>query len=552
MLTPEQAFQRALSLQRLGRLADAERLYRALLKAAPDNFDCLHNLGVVAIRQGRLDEALRMFRRALNQNPASADGRNGLGTVLQALGRLDEAVTQFEKAVAAEPSFAEAHNNLGSVLRALGRHDEALARYRRAVAFDPRYAEAHSNLANLLAALPRHEDAVEAYEAALALRSDCAEDHFNLGNSLQELDRPADAIAHYEAALALKPDYVQAYTNLGAALQALNRYREAVAQYEKALALTPGDANVRWALALAELAAGDYERGWRDYECRWAAPRTRLRRRDFPVPAWEGEERLDGRTILLHSDQGFGDTLQFARYVPVVAAAGAAVLLEVQKPLVSLLASLRGLAQICARGEALPAFDRHCSLQSLPYVFGTRLETIPAVLPYLAPPGDAVERWRARLGARGAPRIGLAWAGNPVQGNDRHRSIPLSRLRPLLAAPFDIVVLQQELREGDTALLEQCHTIALKGVRFADFADTAALISLLDLVITVDSAVAHLAGALGRPLWALLAYATDFRWPVGRADSPWYPTARVFRQPAIGDWDSVVRSVIGALERELL
>jgi tetratricopeptide (TPR) repeat protein len=551
MSTPEQVFRTALSLQFRGRLSEAERLYRTLLKSVPDHLDCLQNLGNVCIEQGKLEEARRFFQKALNLKPGSADARNGLGTVLQALGRDQEAAVQFEKAIAAEPTFVEARNNLGNVLQRLRRHDEAIAQYRQALALRPEYPLARANLADALAALQRDGEAVEEYEEALALRPDDPAIHYNLGNALQKLDRPADAVRHYERAIALKPDDAHAHTNLGAALQALNRHGEAIGQYQKALALTPDDANVLWGLGLAELAVGNYEGGWRHHECRWDAPATGLRPRNFPAPAWQGKERLAGRTILLHSDQGFGDTIQFSRYVPLVAAEGAKVVLEVQRPLVPLLASLQGLSELRAQGEALPAFDLHCSLQSLPFALGTRLETIPAGVPYLNPPADAVARWRSRLRPPdGSPRIGIAWAGNPAQRNDRNRSIPLALLRPLLAKTPGIVVLQQELRDGDGEILGALSTIALHEGRFADFAETAALISALDLVITVDSAVAHLSGALGKMLWVLLPYSTDWRWPVDRTDNPWYPTARLFRQPSIGDWASVIRSVAAALDRQ--
>jgi tetratricopeptide (TPR) repeat protein len=613
---PAGALQQAFQLLQQGRLADAERLYRALLERDRNQFAALYGLAIALSRRGALDEAVRLMRRALNQNPRLAgahndlgnmleglgryeeaaeryrralalepglavahtnlghalqalgrpeeaaahhrqalalqpdfaDAHNNLGVALQALGQPREAVTHFERAVALEPGFAEAHNNFGNALRALDRHEAAIAHYQRAAALRPDYAEAHYNLGNALQTLSRLDEAVAAYERALAVRPGYAEALNNLGNALQTLDRLDEAVARFDAALTARPDYAAALNNLGNALQALNRHEAAIPCHARARALQPERSAAQWNEALARLAIGDFAEGWRHYEARWDAEGTGQRRRQFAAPQWRGEA-LEGRTILLHAEQGLGDTLQFARYVPMVAARGGRVVLEVQRPLVPLLAGLLGVAIIVAQGETLPSFDVQSPLLSLPLAFGATLATIPAQIPYLAAPPERLARWRAVIGERARPRIGLAWAGNPANRFDRRRTMPLKHLAPLLATPgASFFALQKDLRPGDAEILRQFGEVSVLSERLADFADTAAVACELDLVISICTSVAHLAGGLGRPLWVMLPFSADFRWFRERSDSPWYPTARLFRQSAPGGWDGVVAQVRQALE----
>ena len=293
----------------------------------------------------------------------------------------------------------------------------------------------------------------------------------------------------------------------------------------------PDLAEAHWNLALALLATGDFERGWQEHEWRWRA-NVIGPEQSFRQPLWLGAEDLTGKTILLHNEQGLGDALQFVRYAPQVRQRGARVVLRVQRPLLSLMAGLAGADHVIAEGDALPEFDYHCPLLSLPLAFGTHLQNIPAGIPYLHPAADRLAKWQSILGERTAPRIGLAWSGNPAHKNDRNRSIALKQLLPLLSVPgVRFVSLQRDLREDDAAVLGNLPALVSIGAQLDDFADTAAAISLLDLVITVDTAVAHLAGALGKPVWVLLPFAPDWRWLLKREDSPWYPTARLFRQP---------------------
>jgi tetratricopeptide (TPR) repeat protein len=536
-----QALQQAVALHRQGRLEDAARLYERVLEAEPKQFEALHFLGLVRFRQGRPEEAQKLLRRALNQQPGSAEANNSLGQILAALGRWEEAQARYEKALAAKPDFAPARNNLGIALAELGRPEAAIAEYRRAVALEPGYAEAMSNLGLALASLGREEEAIAFFQQALAAKPGFAEAELNLGNAHLALGCPEDALPWYEQAVLHAPGEARMHNNLGRALQALNRHEAALASYAEAVALAPDYAGAQWNLALTHLALGDFARGWAGYEWRWRngdlAPRA------LPAPLWTGGA-LAGKTLLVHAEQGLGDTLHFVRYLPLLAREGARVLLEAQRPLLPLLASLEGIAALVAAGDPLPAFDLQVPLLSLPGAFATTLDTIPRDIPYLSAPPERVALWREALASLPQPRIGLVWAGSPGNRNDRQRSLALRHLAPLLGLPgASIVSLQKELRDGDAALLQRHPNLTLLGDRLQDFADTAAVMSALDLVVSVDTACAHLAGALARPLFLLLPFSAEWRWLRDREDSPWYPSARLFRQPAPGDWGAVAARV---------
>ena len=502
---------RAIALHRRGSLSEAEPLYRRVLAGKAQEFDALHMLGVIALQQGRNAEALELIRQAL----------------------------------ALRPNSAWAQSNLGLALRALKRGAEAVACFERALALNCRDPGVLNNLSSTLFELQRYGDALRACERALAIAPNSAEAFNNRGNALQESGRLEEALASYDRSLALKRDFAEAWHNRGGALQAHNRHREAIVSYERALALRPDYADAHWNESLARLCLGDFETGLAKFEWRWrtsdAAPR-----RELPQPLWLGEQALNGKTILLHAEQGIGDCLQFVRYASLVAARGATVVLAVHRELKTL---LEGLAPaIFAEGEMLPACDLRCPLASLPLAFATTLATIPADVPYLHPDAARLARWNARLARCGSLRVGLAWAGNPAHKNDRRRSIPFVRLAPMLAVGgVQYVSLQKELREGDAKALRSTPGVLDLAAELDDFADTAAVVASLDLIITVDTALAHLAGAMRKPVWILLPFSPDWRWFLGREDSPWYPTARLFRQPQIDDWASPIKRVAAEL-----
>jgi tetratricopeptide (TPR) repeat protein len=500
-----------------GDLAKAEKLYNEILQHRPNSFDALHGLGLIHYRRARLDTALVCFQEALKCDLARAEGFAGLGVVFLALRDFARALTSYEQGLRLAPDDAELLNGRGVALLELRRPREALACFDRLLTVLPNHADARGNRANALLRLNRLEEAVAAYDKALALAPKNAPLLANRAAALRRLDRPDEALKDALEALAIKPDF----------------------------------AHARFVEAVARLSLGDFASGWRAYESRWHVGWLASQRRDFGAPLWLGKESLDGKTILLHAEQGLGDTIQFARYAPLLAAQGASVVLEVQEPLVRLVSSLRGVAKIVARKEPLPHYDFHCPLLSLPLACGTTLETIPAQVSYLAPQQADAAHWQARL-PRQRPLVGLVWSGERSHDNDLNRSISFETLLPLLECPdIAFVSLQHEVREEDRAALQTRDDIVQIGSAFKDFADTAAAIAALDAVITVDTAVAHLAGALGKPLFLLLPYAADFRWLRGRDDSPWYPTARLFRQPHFGDWAGAIAALREQLARTL-
>ncbi len=495
--------------------------------------------GLACHQAGRLDEAESIYRAALGEDPANAEALHLLGLVASHRGRYKLAEERIREAIALNPLAAFYHNNLGNVLQALGRFQEAVVSYRDALRLDPVYVEPHSNLGPALDALGRHTEAVAAGQEAVRRRPDWAEAYMNLGNSLAKLARHAEAEEAYRQAVRLRPNYPEAYSNLGNAVLEQGRIQEAARWFDEALRLDPGNGLAHWNRGWLRLLEGDYERGWQEYEWRWvtgnAAPRP------FRQPAWDGSY-LWGATILLHAEQGLGDTVQFIRYAPWVKEAAGRVVVECQARLAPLVKTVRGVDLVVAAGSELPLFDTHAGLLSLPRIFGTRLESVPAEGPYFGVEEARVARWRERLAAADAFRVGLAWAGSPTHKNDRSRSVALATLAPLAAAPgVALFGLQRGPQAAELAAAP--FPITNLEEETNDVLDTAAILMNLDLVIAVDTMVAHLAGALARPVWTLLAYMPDFRWKLGRADSPWYPTMRLFRQPRPGEWAAVVAQV---------
>jgi tetratricopeptide (TPR) repeat protein len=567
------------SLVDLGRPEDALESYDRALAHRPKYVDALINRANTLRLLGRPDEALASFERAVLFKPDHAEGYIGHGNALLALNRPAEAVQSYDRAILLVPTAVDAIANRGRALRELKRYDKslasydralsinpddaallvgrgnthyamksfaaALADYDRAVAIRPDFAEAHGNRSNALREMGRHGEALEACNRALALKPDYDEGYNNRGNALIELNRPADALADYDRALEAAPDNVYAWVNRGNALRYLERAEEAIESFDRAIAFAPDLAEAHWNKGLLCLSVGDFARGWAGYEWRWRRE-GELQPREFTQPQWRGET-LAWKTILLHAEQGFGDSIQFIRYVPMVAEKSGRIILEIPDGLAPLVVNAANIEGIYRRGDRLPRFDVHCPLMSLPLAFGTTIDTIPASVPYLHAPGKRVRIWRNRLTDLRRPRIGLVWSGKPTHKNDHNRSIALPRLKPLLSVTgTQFVSLQREYRASDLPALDQLPIRRLDDL-LTDFADTAAVIGELDLVITVDTAVAHLAGAMAKPLWLLVPHIQDWRWLLGRADSPWYPTAKLFRQPQIGDWDGAIAAMTKAL-----
>jgi tetratricopeptide (TPR) repeat protein len=471
----------------------------------------LFNEALERHRQGRLDEAEARYRKLIWREPGSAAPLHALGALRLEQNRPGDAKESLARAVVLDPDSAAIRNALGAALTQLGEIPAAEAELRRAVALEPALAEAHNNLSIVLLRTNRPDEAAEQSRQAVALSPQAPELALNLGKALRDAGRAAEALAAFETAMQLAPSLAEAH----------------------------------FAVATMQLALGDFAAGWTEFEWRLRLPGFAAT--DWSKPGWQGDA-LDGRTILIHAEQGLGDTLQFCRYVTLVAARGGRVVLLVQPALKRILAGLDGAAEIVGFGEALPPYDLHCPLLRLPRRFQTRIETIPPP-PKLAAPAADAEFWREVLGEQdGKRRIGLAWAGNPEHLNDYNRSAPLAALAPLLRLEqIDWVSLQQQVPDRDRAALLAETTLLQPGEALTDLAATAGLIDGLDLVLSVDTAVAHLAGALAKPVWVMLPYAPEWRWLGARDDSPWYPTARLFRQPRPGDWAGLADTIAAAL-----
>ena len=535
-------------LREESRFEEAAMHYEQALTLKPDYAEAHNNLALVLQHEGKLDEARLRYERALAINPQVAETHNNLGTILREQGELLDAGRHYEIAIALKPDHAETHNNLGVVLQGLGRLEEAVAAHQRAVELKHDFAEAYNNLGVVLRDIGRLDSSSAAHERALELKPDYPEALNNLGVVRRDQSRPEESEACYERALALRPDYADAYSNLGNTLKLQGRLKEARSSYQRAMSFETKSEYARWNLCLVDLLEGNYADGWRDYEVRHHQKQKRPR--SFPEPMWQGEP-LNGARILLHAEQGLGDTLQFLRFVPMIQAAGGKVLLDVPLALQRLAAELPGLAALTVTGEPLAPFDWHSPLMSLPLAFGVRVESIPAQVPYLTVPADAKNAADKLEWLGDGLRVGVVWSGNPKYSEDQFRSIPWPLVETLLEVK-EVRFFSLQLGAAASRLTTSRTTVTDLQTAIGDMADTSALIEHLDLIITVDTAVAHLAGALAKPTWVLLPFVPDWRWLLDREDSPWYPTARLFRQPRLGDWNAVieqVRSELGELAK---
>ena len=534
-------------LVRQGKLEEAAKSYDLALKLKPDFVHVWIRLGDLLQNQERLDEALLTYDHALTLDPRSAEALSHGGLLLLKLERYEEALAKLDLLQTIRPGQAEVFFHRGVCLKGLARPGEAAESYRKALKIAPRNHETHNNLGAVLLDLRSFDEALKHFRRAIEIKSDFVPALNNLGIALLDLRRFEEALSAFDQAIALKPDYAEAHNNRGNCLEEMMRMGEALFGYRNALALRPDYAEAHWNFAINRLRIGDLKTGWVESEWRWKCPALQLRQRDFDQPLWLGAEPIADKILLLHRDQGLGDAIQFLRYVPLVAALGARVFLEIDPTLHELCSGLKGVSRLISKGEALPAFDFHCPLSSLPLAFDTTLNSIPSATPYLSV-GDNGTAWKQRLSSMNSPRVGLVWAGNPNHRNDHNRSIPLETLLPLLDAKAQFFSLQKEVRPHDQALLRERTDIIDLGSELRSFAETAAVIQNLDLLISVDTSVAHLAGALGRPVWIFLPYLPDWRWLLMRTDSPWYPTARLFRQSETRDWQSVVHQASAALQ----
>jgi tetratricopeptide (TPR) repeat protein len=573
-----------------GRHLDAQLCCQKALEAAPDHIEALHLMGLLALQAKQYDHAIEWIAR-VNQQDIRTDHLLGLGIALEQQGLHEVAFKAYDRAVQLRPDDAELWANRGNALASLARPEDALASYRRVLELQPRQADAafrcgllslalkrpaealtYFNLSDelfpnhamvfeqravALLELKRIEEALTDNYRAHALNPASADVRNNIGVCLQRLRRDEEALPWFDQAIALRPASIPILINKASSLIQVRRLDEAMAIYHQVHAIEPENADAIWNASLLCLLTGDFEGGWAGREVRWRGHMRPAAYPHFSPPIWRGEQDVRGKTVLLYADEGVGDTIQFARYAPMLAERGAQVILAVQETLVPLLSGLPGVSLCLPRSASpLPAFDLHCPICTLPLAFGTRLDTIPSAVPYLHPPAQVrVQAWEKRLADRFGPRrrmrVGLAWSGNANNSNDHNRSMPSAALLRLLDADADFISLQKDLRAEDGPLLEQSGIVDLTG-ELGDFGETAALMACLDLVISVDTSIAHLAGALGRPSWTLLAHMADWRWLLDRQDSPWYPSMRLFRQTQTRDWSELVDRVRRALSVQLL
>jgi tetratricopeptide (TPR) repeat protein len=555
------------------------------LALEPNNYKAHFNKGNVLVAQGRHEAALASFDKTLALQPNLTEAHVAKAFSLKALERMDLALASLNRAIALrhedvaihfakgemlasqeryqealisfncilnyQPEHCEALIKLGHYQHKLNLYGNALASFERVITLEPSHYDANFGKAIALEALKRHEEALLVFDRMIEHHPMEAAAHRGKGTVLlTSLSRFDEALSCFNQAIALETNFADAYLNRGVSLEGLKRYEEALADYILATEIKPDCPVAHFNESLCRLKLGHYAQGWRKHEWRWLNKSLNLTARypDFPDLLWLGEQPLSGKTILLHFEQGFGDTLQFCRYAKLAAEQGAKVIMDVQTPLQSLLqASLAEVSQMLVKGDSLPNFDFHCPIMSLALAFKTDLDSIPASVPYLFSPLAKTNLWQVRLGEKKLPRIGLAWSGNIKP--DPKRSIPLVTASKLFSSEQQFICLQKEIRPEDQTIFEQYPQLQFFGEQLQDFSDTAALIELMDLVISIDTSVAHLAGAMGKPVWLLLPFNADWRWLLDRDDSPWYPTMRLFRQSAPGDWDSVIDRVASALQK---
>ncbi|MBW4581691.1 MAG: tetratricopeptide repeat protein [Tildeniella nuda ZEHNDER 1965/U140] len=549
----------AVVLQDQGEWNTAAAHFQRSLRLNPSHAPTHFNAGNLALKQNQLEQAIAHYQQAIVLKPNYAKAYNNLGHALRQQGNLEAAIAQYRQAIALIPDDAQAHNNLGNALQAQGQFEAVIAHYQTALALQPGNAEVQFNLGNAFRLMEQSEQAINHYQQALTLKPDWAAVHNNLALCLQEQQQFEAAIAHFRQALALEPENADAHNNLGVAFYEMNQLEDAIEQCQQAIDLRPQFAEAHLNLSMALLAAGDYQRGLSEYEWRWDA--QDLQRPSLPGAVWDGSA-LEGRTLLLYTEQGLGDAIQYIRYVPFLAEQSR-VMVECPDNLIRLFATMPAIAQLIPQGSPLPEFDVHLPLMSLPYVLNESLATIPNRVPYLSvPEADRSQRVDQQLPVEASLdrplsdrpfKIGIVWASvalnHPRQRKSyRNRTASLAVfMQALCPLNVELYSLQVGAHAAEIAEYGFQHRLHDLSPQLQDFAATAGAIAQLDLVISVDTAVAHLAGALAKPVWVVLPFAGDWRWLLHREDSPWYPTMRLFRQHTPGDWDGVMATVAQAL-----
>ena len=530
-------------LLKLGKVEGAIAHHRRALALMPDNAKAHYNLAIALYEQKQDLEAIDLYRQAIAVQPDYANAHHNLGMALYRQAKPEEAIACYRQAVELEPNHASAHNSLAVALYQQNKLDEAIEHYQQAIAIHPGYVNAHDNLGIALKQQGKLEAAATHFQQAIAFNPSYANAYINLGNAMRELGRFNEAIAYCQESIRLQPTNADAYNTYGCVLVDLARFKDAIACFEDAVRLRPDFADAHLNMGIILLQIGEFRRGFEEYHWRWKTKQCPDLR--YTQALWTGES-LHGKVILLTAEQGFGDTIQFARYAPMVAARGGEVIIACQKPLLRLLSTVPGVSRCVDRDKDNIDIHTHAPLLELPYILGTTTDTIPANVPYLSPPSQSSIQLDVPPNTQ--LKIGIVWATNPSNSTSGKRSCALSHFLSLLEVPgIALYSLQKEQPATDRDLLQNTPRLQDLQEQLTDFADTAAAIAQLDLIITVDTAVAHLAGALGKPTWTLLPHIADWRWLSDRDDNPWYPTMRLFRQNQPADWDSVMQQVRQAL-----
>lgn len=543
--------EKAIEWHRQGRVKEACAVYERVLREEPQHAAALQWLATAQAQGGDLVAAMDLYGRALKIHPNYAEAHANRGNVLRYLSRYTEALESFDRAIQLRPDYAEADNNRGITLRDMQRLEEALLSHDRALEIRPDYGHAWKCRGLVLGDLKRFTEALTCHDRAIELCAEDAQAFKYRGNVLYRLKRFEEAVQSYTQAITLRPGDAEAFYNRGLPLRELLRLEEAIESCERAIQIRPDYAEPWWNQAEMRILAGDYEQGWPMLAWRWRSREYGKVMRALDRPLWDGVENLRGKTLLITLDGGFGDTLNFCRYAPGLAALGIQVIMEVQCGLLELLRGSFPTLQVIANGEDLPAFDWHCPMMNLPGLSNPSLNGIPAEIPYLQTSADKVREWQGKLEPKVRPRIGLVWSGSLDHSNDPQRSMPVERMFELMSLDAEFHCLQKHIRDSDREALRQM-PIRTWEADVDAFAETAALVMAMDLVISVDTSVAHLAGGLGKPVWVLLPYVPDMRWLLGRQDSPWYPSVmRLFRQTESRTWPKVILRAKSELARFL-
>jgi tetratricopeptide (TPR) repeat protein len=537
------------SMQEKGETDEAITHYQRSLQLDPNFADAYYNLGTILQDNKRYDEAISCYKKSLQLNPNDVDAYYNLARVLQEKEQFDEAITCYKKALQINPNLADAYNNIGTILIENEQFDEALTNCQKAFYLNPNLPDVHNNLGIINKEKGKLDEAIFYCQKALQLDSRFYKAYHNLANIQCKKQQFDKAVTYSQQALEINPNDDEVHVGLGAAFCGKGQLNTGINCYKKAIQINSNNANTHFSMSCAFLLSGDFKQGWQEYEWRWKS-KDYLKYNcfhkpdDFSQPILKGLD-IAGQTVFIYAEQGLGDEIQFIRYVPLVVQLGANVVIECHKELYGLLQSIEGIKHLIVQGEQLPEFDIQCPLLTLPLVFNTTLENIPTKVPYLSVNPILTQKWKDKIQQDNSKlKVGLVWQGNPKHKNDMNRSIPFNYFSPF-SKFTDITFYSLQKGKGS----EQSKNLPV-GIKFIDlteeindFSDTAALIENLDLTISVDTSVVHLAGALGKPIWTLLPFSPDWRWMLTRKDSPWYPTMRLFRQPSPGDWNSVIKKV---------